>query len=256
VSGFGSARSFLKRLYHAALMAQSAGRGLESILPNGEVIRALPAHRQLAWNPDEYAAFRASVKSGMVALDVGANVGAYALVLGQWVGPQGAVFAFEPAPHVYDGLVGHITLNDLAAVVHPVPMAVGAAQTTAPFLIARTLGESRLGGSTESDCASINVAVTTIDRFCEQHGLDPDFIKIDVEGAELDVLRGARETIRRRGHDLALFVEMHPSIWPLCGVSRQDILDELDAQSLEPCALMPGDSVWAVEGICVQLRQR
>jgi FkbM family methyltransferase len=220
------------------------------------VIRALPAHRQLAWNPDEYNAFRAAVKPGMVALDVGANVGAYALVLGQWVGPRGAVFAFEPAPQAYDGLIGHVVLNRLAAVVHPVAMAVGAAATTAPLLVAGTQGESRLRGRSEHEGPSIEVPVTTIDDFCARHSLEPDFIKVDVEGAELDVLRGARETIRRRGPDLGLFVEMHPSIWPLCGINRQDVLDELDVQSLEACALTPGDSVWAVEGVCVQLRRR
>jgi FkbM family methyltransferase len=256
VPAFGSARGWLKRLYHAALMAQSGGRGLESVLPGGEVIRALPAHRQLAWNPDEYNAFRAAVRPGMIALDVGANVGAYALVLGQWVGPRGTVYAFEPAPQAYDGLVGHIALNGLTDVVQPIAMAVGGSAATARLLVAGTHGESRLGGHSELEGPSIDVSVTTIDDFCARHHLEPDFIKVDVEGAELDVLRGARETIRRRGRDLSLFVEMHPSIWALSGISQKDILDELDMQSLEPYSLTPGDTLWAVEGVSVQLRRR
>ncbi len=66
----------------------------------------------------------------------------------------------------------------------------------------------------------ISVPTVTIDSFCAREGLLPSFIKIDVEGAELAVLRGARETIRRGGDALALFVELHPSIWSLGGKRR------------------------------------
>ena len=79
-------------------MLQTGGRGLSCTLPGGERIRALPEHRYLSWNPQEYAAFKRAVSPGMVALDIGANVGAYSMLLGQWVGPAGRVFAFEPAP--------------------------------------------------------------------------------------------------------------------------------------------------------------
>ena len=94
-------------------MLQTGGRGLSCTLPGGERIRALPEHRYLSWNPQEYAAFKRAVSPGMVALDVGANVGAYSMLLGQWVGPTGRVFAFEPAPQAFSGLVRHIHLNDL-----------------------------------------------------------------------------------------------------------------------------------------------
>jgi hypothetical protein len=105
----------------------------------------------------------------------------------------------------------------------------------------------------DSDDACLNVPVITIDGFCAREGIDPDFIKIDVEGWELSVLRGARETIRRRGGGLALFVEMHPSLWPHLGTSRELLLDELRAQQLKPVSLGGADDLWAVEGVAVQL---
>jgi FkbM family methyltransferase len=254
-------RRHLKRWYHQALTFQSRGAGLARVLPGGEVIRVLPEYEYVCWNPDEYRAFREAVRPGTVALDVGANVGAYSTLLGRWVGPTGAVFAFEPAPRVFDGLVRHIEINGLIGIVRPIAAAVGGSSTTARFLLADSAGESRLAGSSESaspeprpsSLRSISVPVITIDEFCERERLVPDFIKIDVEGAELSALRGARGTIRaRRGH-LALFVEMHPSIWPALGFGREDLIAELRAQSLEAHSLIPVADMWALEGICLRL---
>lgn len=259
-------RSRLRRLYHGLLMWQTGGRGLPCTLPQGEVVRALPKYRGLSWNPTEYAGFRDALQekrnttttttaAAVTALDVGANIGAYSILLGQWVGPSGQVFAFEPAPEPFDGLSRHVALNGLTNTVHPIQMAVGAEVTTAQLLVAGTGGESRLASAGDGG-ATIAVPVTTIDAFCAERGLSPDFIKVDVEGFELAVLKGARETIRRRGRDLALFVEMHPSVWPVLGISKDDILAELAAQSLSITPLQPTDDVWAVEGICVRLQQR
>ena len=215
----------------------------------------LPAHRYMSWNPVEYAAFRAAARPGGTALDIGSNVGAYALLLGQWLGPLGRVFAFEPGPVIFDGLSGHIHLNGLASIVRPVMAAVGDHEATARLIVSGTAGESRLAGAADAGLDSISTPMTTIDRFCECERIDPDFIKIDVEGWELAVLRGARETVRRRP-DMALFVEMHPSLWPLLGVTRDDILAELETQHLVVEPLEPSSDIWAVEGLCVRLRRR
>jgi FkbM family methyltransferase len=252
----GPVRQWLKRVYHAMLMVQSAGAGLRCTLPGGEVIRVLPAYRYLSWNPDEYAAFRAVVRPGTVALDVGANVGAYALLLGHWTGRSGAVFAFEPAPVAFDGLARHIRLNHLEDVVRPAQMAIGDGPGAARLLVASTAGESRLAIPTDPIHASVDVLATTIDDFCARERIDPDFIKIDVEGFELAALRGARETIRRRRGALALFVEMHPALWPVLGVQHADVLDELSVQRLEPVPIAPTADIWATDGVCLRLVQR
>jgi FkbM family methyltransferase len=79
------------------------------------------------------------------------------------------VFAFEPAPGPFEGLVRHIQLNRLDRVVHPVRTAVGAAQATAALLLASTSGESRLAVSSDGSTGTIDVPVTTVDRFCAEH---------------------------------------------------------------------------------------
>ena len=251
-----SIRQPLKRIYLRALTVQTRGRGLAASLPGGESVRVLPEYGFLSWNPDEYRAFREAVRPGMTALDVGANVGAYSLLLGQWVGSSGAVFAFEPAPDAHVGLQRHIHLNALDAIVTPVRAAAGARSSTARFVIGATAGDSRLATTTDAGAQTVDVPVTAIDEFCAREHLTPDFIKIDVEGAELDVLRGARDTIRRTRGRLSLFVEMHPSIWPSAGVTLADVRAELDAQRLDAVPLAPAADPWAIEGVCLRLVPR
>jgi FkbM family methyltransferase len=228
---------------------------LKSVLPEGEIVRVLPEYAHLCWNPDEYRAFRQAVCDGAIALDIGANVGPYSLLLGQWVGATGSVFAFEPAPAAFAGLVRHVALNGLAATVHPIQAAVAAPASDGRMLMSSTSGESRLAARHEVD-NTVSVPLTTVDAFCRQQNIEPAFIKVDVEGAELAVLQGARDTIFRGRGRLALFVEMHPSIWPAIGITAENISAELDRQGLEPISLVAGAGVWTTEGVCVRLRYR
>jgi FkbM family methyltransferase len=251
----GVVRRPLRKLYHAALHVRTLGRGLKCVLPEGEVIRVLPEYAHLSWNPDEYRAFRRVVRSGAVALDIGANAGSYALLLGQWAGAGGSVFAFEPAPEPFAGLVRHVALNGLTATVHPIHAAVGRAGWEGRMVLASSSGESRLAGPHE-EVTTVPVALTSVDTFCRERKISPAFMKIDVEGAELAVLQGARETIRRGRGRMAIFVEMHPSIWPRMGITKEDIIAELETQGLEALSLLPDVGVWAAEGVCAVLRTR
>jgi FkbM family methyltransferase len=249
-------RAWLKRAYYAALMARTGGRGIACRLPEGEVVRVHPEQRYISWNPVEYQAFRRAVPRGGVALDVGANVGAYAIALGQWVGPSGRVFAFEPAPDPFAGLVRHLRLNRLQHIVRPVQRAIADDIGPSRLLVSATAGESRLVVPGDRDETVQSVDAITIDAFCAEHRLAPDFIKIDIEGWELAALRGARETIRAGRGRLALFIEMHPSIWPIVGVTRTDLLNELDRQGLEVRPLTREAAPWQMEGVCVRLAYR
>jgi FkbM family methyltransferase len=235
---------------------RTGGRGLVRRLPGGEVIRVVPAHRHAAWNVTEYQAFRASLRPGDVALDVGANVGVYTLLFAQWVGPTGHVHSFEPAPDTFAALGDHVRLNGLGRVVTAVHAAVADAPGTVTFLVDNPHGMNRLAARSEvSGRRTVAVPCETIDGYCERHGLRPGLIKIDVEGFELAVLRGARRTIRAGGDRLAVFMEIHPSVWGELGVSRDELVAELAAQGLTAEPLRAGDPVWTVEGLCLRLRQ-
>jgi len=154
-------------------------------------------------------------RPGGVVLDVGANIGVYSMLFARWGGSAGRVFAFEPAPSTLELLRAHLRLNQLEAQVEVVAQAVSDKVGEAVFYTHSFSGENSLNPvfSARGDIASsVRVPVTTLDQFCQARNLAPTLIKIDVEGFELQVLQGARETILR--HRPALVVEMHTHIWP------------------------------------------
>ena len=244
----------LTPVYQAAL-GWVGGDRLVATLPGGERVRIDPAHRQLAWNAEEYAAFKAAVQPGATVLDVGANLGAYTVLFARWVGPQGRVIAFEPAPASRDGLERQLALNGAADRVAVRPEAVAAAGGVRPFRADAMQGDNRLNVG-DAGPGVILVETTSLDEFCAREDVNPDVIKIDVEGAELDVLRGARTTIARGGAGLALFIELHPLVWPTMGVTQADVESELRAQGLTLERIDGGGDPWAITGVCLRARHR
>lgn len=241
----------LKQIYESAL-DHFAGQRLVATLPHGETVRLTAANRQVAWNPEESEAFRRVVKAGATVLDVGANLGAYTVLLAGWVGAGGRVHAFEPAPDARSGLIKHLALNGVSDRVTVHAEALSDGQRSARFRAIGMQGDNRLlpAGATEG----IAIATTSIDEFCAAHALQPSFIKLDVEGAELDVLRGARATIASGGESLALFVEMHPQLWSVFGYSRADLEAELDRQGLKAERLDGQPNPWSLAGVTLRLR--
>ncbi len=142
----------------------------------------------------EVEMFRQLVRPGDTVLDVGANIGAHTLFFARQVGPKGAIYALEPQRVVFQTLCANMALNSVTN-VWCLPCAAGAepGETTVPrgdYTQSGNFGGVSVGGSAQGE----RVPVVTVD------GLNLPacrLIKIDVEGAEEHVLRGAVQTIER-----------------------------------------------------------
>lgn len=134
--------------------------------------------------------FEAMVREGTVVFDIGAHVGFYTLLASELVGPGGKVFAFEPLPANLTYLKEHLRLNR-AGNVTVIEAAVSDRCGTAYF----EQGPGSMTGRLASKAALL-VETVAIDDLVAQGQLPlPDYIKIDVEGAEARVLSGARQTL-------------------------------------------------------------
>jgi FkbM family methyltransferase len=151
---------------------------------------------------------------GMTVYDIGAFEGIHTCFFARAVGPEGRVVAFEPHPDNHRIVRERTQLNGFQH-VSIVPVALGASESLATLAVPRgersmgTLDRSRKTGFLSSgDVKTIDVPVEVLDHLRVQRELPtPDFVKIDVEGFELQVLRGMAKLLAEVGP--ALFIEVH-----------------------------------------------
>jgi len=176
------------------------------------------------WEPDVVAAIEGSVKPGWTAVDVGAHIGYYTLLLSRLVGGEGRVFSFEALPQNFAVLSENIALNRLAQ-TKPVNRAVvdrsGPLQMSIPEQGSMPEGASVLSYRGKS---LVEVDAVSLDDFCANLPGQVDFLKLDVEGAEEMVLRGARALISK-SHPV-MEIEIHHFDGNLAGNPVPSLLKE------------------------------
>ena len=144
------------------------------------------------------------LRSDSIVFDVGANIGLTAVSLATLL-PQSQIFCFEPSPTAWPNLIETIRLNGLTNQCRPFNMALGKQRgqsTFADYPDCPCVSHLVDGSDTLSEArgrpSSPEVTVSTVDSIRSELKLDcVDFIKIDVEGFEADVLAGAAESIRQ-----------------------------------------------------------
>ncbi len=138
----------------------------------------------------ELALLRQIIKPGWTVLDVGANIGCLTVPFAQMVGDDGHVIAFEAQPENYELLQSNTVIYDNIDAQH-VAVGASAGRLKAPplrSLLHRNYGKVELGGDFGDA-----VEVVPLDTLVER----ASFIKVDVEGMECEVLRGAKQLIER-----------------------------------------------------------
>ena len=170
----------------------------------GKILRILGG----TYEPEQTRLFREHIPVGATVFDVGAHVGYYTLLASVLAGDTGRVWAFEPNPANHAFLRRHVAVNrrDNVSIENA---AVSDRNGTAAFAFGTGSGTGHLDTK-----GSLEVRTVRLDDFCREHGVQPGFLKIDVEGAEQAVLRGAEETLAARP---VIFLSTHgPQIHAAC----------------------------------------
>jgi len=215
--------ALLRRPYLATLQMLAGGSGVEVEIAGCQV-RVSPEFATWPWETVEavsYQAFKESVGPGMIVYDVGAHFGTYSIIALKRSGPEGRVVAYEPHQFTRRYLEQTLGWNDALDRTIIRDVCCGAAAGTADFYCVPGQAEGKNGLVPVEGFDKETVRVTTLDREVRELGLVPNIIKIDVEGAEWDVLRGAEQTLATYGP--ALLLSVHPDALSTLGIDVGDI---------------------------------
>ena len=160
--------------------------------------RADPTFAQGTYEPPIQDAIVSNLNAGDVFFDIGANIGFFSLIAARRVGEDGRVYAFEPVARNAAAIKRSVELNRLG-MIEVFPEAVGSHSYRGELLLAHHIGGAALSsaGAPPDFSNRVPIDVVALDDIIGRRGLrPPSLVKIDVEGAEIDVLRGMPETLR------------------------------------------------------------
>jgi FkbM family methyltransferase len=143
--------------------------------------------------PGPSAAVRRLLRAGDFAIDVGANVGWFTLLMKTCVGPDGEIWAVEPLPATRGEMVANLARNPhLPATIKPFALGASQRDVTIHTFASLPQGHASISDLGRDDCTAHTVSMVTLDDLLtEATALTPVLVKVDVEGAELEVLMGA-----------------------------------------------------------------
>jgi FkbM family methyltransferase len=248
-----------QRSYAAALRVRFGRTGMPWRI-HDQSIRIDPGVRHLVPHASEPALFRfiqRAVKPGDVVLDIGAFLGIYAILEARRSGPRGRVVALEPTAWSAAMARRHFRFN--AGEHAPITLIEAAAGDIASTATLYEYDEPYVNGLTVAvdivgQPAERAVRVVTVDAVCAELNMVPDFIRMDVQGAEFAALTGARDTIRAAGARLTIVAEMHPQCWPGFGIDVAQALDRIASLGLRAVPLTMGEELFTRDGHVVLRR--
>lgn len=165
-----------------------------------------------------------SLQEGDTAVDIGAHVGQYGVLMSACCGTNGQVICFEPDPDALTLLKGNIALNPQLKSPQLVQAACSDTNGTATFFTQGGNSQSSLAKSAlPQDRATKEISVQTFrldDWWAGERTDVPAFVKIDTEGAEVHILRGMPKILASKAK---IVCELHPFAWDEFGVTFQDL---------------------------------
>lgn len=221
-----SGKSIAKNLAYGAAELITLGRGIKRNI-SGVEIRMPPQFSR--YYPVDYERhtvdfINRSCKPGDTVFDLGAHMGLLSVAMARCVAaaPGGRVFAFEPSPFTNKLLQRMVRINRLQKTIEVHAEAVSGSSGFA-VLYHTDSQTSNANSLIASISASGRVPVKTInlDDFAESRALKPSVIKIDVEGAEMEVLKGAARIIQQSRP--AMWLALHPTVLGTSGTTLREV---------------------------------
>lgn len=206
-------------------------RAIDAVFPhglprriNGEPIRlSMHASRfyPASYEPEKAKFLRRHCLPATTAIDIGAHFGVFTVIMARAVGPEGRVLSLEPTPSTRATLGRTVVDNGCEAVVTIRPEAVCARDGHSLLLTSPHRGDMGNGLVAQGSGAPgrIEVPTTRLDSLVDEGPVS--CIKIDAEGAELDILRGAGATLHR--HHPAITMEVHPQLLRQAGQDLREL---------------------------------
>lgn len=181
------------------------------------------------YEPAESAMVRRLLRDGDFAVDVGANTGWFSVLMATRVGNRGSVVAIEPTPSIHRQLLANLAANP-SLNVRVLPVAVGAGAGVAEIHVFEELphGHASLSDLGREDDVTFEVNVERLDELLRSGARIPTLIKVDVEGSELDVIRGAEGLLEARTPPMWM-LEVNHQTSARFGYSPVVLLDALGA---------------------------
>ena len=236
-------------------LAHRVGRDRAVEIRPGWTVRCHPAAWRLAYraqveDPDQVAELNGFIRAcvpGMALLDVGAHFGVFSLAALHFGGDAARAAAVDPAPSAVRMLQLQARLNGAGERLLVVAAAIGARDGSLE-LVDAGVGSARYYVQPERQHSArerTTVPGITVDSLCAREHLRPTHVKIDVEGFEADVLRGATRTLRAEPRPL-WFIELHNGIVRRSGADPAATFEILHAAGYELLAadgrsLMPDE---------------
>jgi FkbM family methyltransferase len=235
--------SVMSSLWHQSVLGLKAvlyGRRGEPYEIDGHTLRYVPGSRPIRqrylhspnrvnlFDALQVEWFRTQLKEGDLAIDIGAHHGMYSLLMAAKCGKNGQVVAFEPDPYARRVLARNVDLNP--TIQHPVVESCACSDTVGEITLfcgggnaLSSLARSAVESSLPEKPEEIQVPVVTLDSYLAGHNLpEPRCVKIDAEGAEIRVLKGATKVL---AGSTCVLCELHPYAWLEFGNTFAELKD-------------------------------
>jgi FkbM family methyltransferase len=243
----------MRRVYYILLNIITLGKGVTRTI-NGVKIR-FPAkwsrYYESDYEKENYDLVKQQVKPGMDIIDVGAHLGVFSVICSRLSTGKGKIVCLEPTPGTYSVLKQTLKMNHCLN-VQAIQAAISDHNGRATFYVGSVAGcnsNSLLKNSSDKEQASYEVDLYSIDHITAANALRPSLIKIDVEGSELDALKGGKQTFDKFGP--VLILSLHPEFIKL----KKDSLEAI-WNLLESCKYIVriGEENMSKEAFCYQTK--